>query len=373
MRLQRDFPLISNLLPGRSVFSSNRTRAPSSAARPAAIKPPAPAPTIAPTAAPQPTAAPAPTPTKTYVLKAVSNGILANQGSPVEVVFKLFIDRINERGKGQLRIDYLGSVEVFPDNMQFTAMAKGLIDMMEAPGAYHQNVVPEAAALGITELTPTQEREVGFYDLLVKAHREKAGVVPIGRAGYNSRFYVFTNVKVQKLDDFKGLKFRSNAAYDPFFKPMGITTIEMPAADIYTAMQRNMVQGFSNPMYISQRWHYDEVTKYRVDHPWWNSPDMYYINAQVYDGLPKELQKLIMDTAIELEKVDTPKIIAKFFDEENARQLASKMEFIKLDPADVPKYLELAAAAKWGPLAKMLPAEQFNTIKKMICTPIPSK
>jgi hypothetical protein len=43
--LQRPFPVISNLRPGRSIFSSNNTLWPSSAARPAAINPAAPAPT----------------------------------------------------------------------------------------------------------------------------------------------------------------------------------------------------------------------------------------------------------------------------------------------------------------------------------------
>ena len=43
VRLQRVLPLMSTLLPGRSVFSSRRTEAPVSAARPAAIKPLAPA------------------------------------------------------------------------------------------------------------------------------------------------------------------------------------------------------------------------------------------------------------------------------------------------------------------------------------------
>jgi len=339
--------------------------------------------TTAPTAAPaqptviQPTAA-VPTAAnpavKTITLKAVSNGILANKGSPAEVVFGLFIDRINERGAAVgLKINYLGSTEVFPDNMQFTAAQKGLVDIVECPGAYHQTIVPEDAALGITELTPTQEREVGFYDLLVKVNREKAGVVPIGRAGYNSRFYVFTNVKVQKIEDFKGLKFRSNGAYDPFFKPMGITTIEMAAGDIYTAMQRNMVVGFGNPVYISARWHYDEVTKYRIDDPWWNSPDMYYFNMKTYDGLTPAQQKLIMDTAIELEKVDTPKIIAQFMQDEDKRQLASKMEFIHMDKDSTAKFLAFAAASKWDPMQKLIPADEFATIKKMIGTPIPAK
>src|SRR3990172_4578521 len=45
VRLQRVFPLMAILLPGCVVFSSRMTLAPSSAALPAAIIPPAPAPT----------------------------------------------------------------------------------------------------------------------------------------------------------------------------------------------------------------------------------------------------------------------------------------------------------------------------------------
>ena len=44
VKLQRPFPVMSTFFPGRSIFSRRRTRVPSSAARPAAIMPPAPAP-----------------------------------------------------------------------------------------------------------------------------------------------------------------------------------------------------------------------------------------------------------------------------------------------------------------------------------------
>ena len=289
--------------------------------------------------------------------------VLMTKTDPSMVLMQMFMDKVNERSRGALKVEFIGATEVIPANDQMGALSRGIADLLNTP-SYHKALVPEIKSYELSMITPEQERANGYFDLIVETHKKKLGVIPLTRLVTNSPFFLYTNVKVQKLDDFKGLKFRSNSSYDDFFKKLDIVRVSLPATEIYNAMDRKMIVGFSNPRYIS-RYTLQEITKYRVDHPWWaGGAQWLYINQKTFESLPGDMKKIITDTALEIEK-QMPSVQYPLDEAEDKLQLAAGMQFIKLNPADGKKLVELAHGVIWDAIFKEAP-DVAPKMKKLI-------
>jgi TRAP-type C4-dicarboxylate transport system substrate-binding protein len=296
------------------------------------------------------------------VLKGVSYLVMSDKELSM-VAYKMFMDRVNERVKGELKIDYLGGPEVIPPGEQMTALSKGVVQLLLTPG-YHTSIVPEVDATLVAEINPLEQRTSGFYDLMVKIHRDKLGVVPLARADYGTPFYLFTTVKVEKLKDFAGLKFRSNANYNSFFAKLGIVPVAMAIGELYTALERNLVVGYPLPAFISQIG-LQTVTKNVVDHGWWAGGAMYiYVNGKAWDGLSKQAQEAIIEVSKSVERDMIP-VVDQFLGKERKTLMDAGVKYVKLTPPDGDNLVKMATEVKWEDILKKSP-EYGPKLKEMV-------
>ncbi|MDD5703978.1 MAG: TRAP transporter substrate-binding protein DctP [Dehalococcoidales bacterium] len=113
----------------------------------------------------------------------------------------------------------------------------------------------------------------------------------------------FKNKQVLKAEDLKGMKIRAS---DPMFlKPFeqfGLTPISMPSADVYSSIERGILDGATQtPENIISMKLY-EVEKYGLDLPfaWAGAPIL--ISKKSWDKLPADLQNLLLESATDFEK-----------------------------------------------------------------------
>ena len=147
------------------------------------------------------------------VLKAITYAPLSKVEDSM-VIFKRWVDKVNTAGKGEIRVELLGGPEVFPVSDQINALSKGLVDAVMT-FSVHTPIVPEIDTSGLSDITPTEERNNGYLDLLDRAH-EKINVKVVGRTATQSGFYIFSKQPIRTLADFKNVK-------DPV--PLGIRSI----------------------------------------------------------------------------------------------------------------------------------------------------
>jgi TRAP-type C4-dicarboxylate transport system substrate-binding protein len=100
---------------------------------------------------------------QTIVLKAVTafpKTHLNNDPVPA------FVEDVNKRAQGKLRIDWLGGPEVFAAFDQITALKAGTVDMiLYYPFGYMKSLMPEADAKGLSELAEWEERKSGAFEV----------------------------------------------------------------------------------------------------------------------------------------------------------------------------------------------------------------
>ncbi len=118
---------------------------------------------------------------------------------------------------------------------------------------------------------------------------------------YGLRHLTTKSKQVTKVDDLKGLKIRTPDA--PVQKlamtALGAAVTPMPFAELYTALQLGVVDGQENPLntiYVNK---FFEVQKYLTLTGHMTQHQVLIVNDKWFQSLPKELQDILVKSAIE--------------------------------------------------------------------------
>ena len=280
---------------------------------------------------------------------------------------KFFFDRINERAKGELVIEYRGGPETIPGQGLGSAVHKGVVDIAQIIIGFYEAIVHGVNALMLTELTPQEERISGTHDFIVQLHKEN-GLMFLGRGSPSEErfFYTFLNKRVEKPEDFSKLRIGSGTAARAATIAWGAKVIPVRGVgDYYTSMERGLYDGVSScplPTWVALGCH--EVTKYIIDHPYYKSTIGVIMNLDSWNRLPKHLQNLMTETMIEY-----PRYYAEMHTKEfaKARKLAEDagVEFYKLKPDVADWFIKTAYDAAWEYQQKRFP-EVTLKLKKVL-------
>ena len=77
-----------------------------------------------------------------------------------------FVDKVNERSKGEVTIKLLGGGEVIEPVDQGFAVQMGVVDMALTLVGYYESLVPGAGAINLSQVSHELERERDFYGLM---------------------------------------------------------------------------------------------------------------------------------------------------------------------------------------------------------------
>lgn len=102
--------------------------------------------------------------------------------------------------------------------------------------------------------------------------------------------------------DMKGLKIRAPHAVQIIeaVKALGATPVPVSLGELYMALSQGIVDGQENPISSIYKFKFYEVQKYMtvINYSW--SPVTLAMNKDFFDRLPKDIQKIVADTAREL-------------------------------------------------------------------------
>lgn len=274
-----------------------------------------------------------------------------------------YVDEVNKKSKGEVVIKFVGGPEAIPAFKQFEAVRTGVVDMIFGAESYYGGAVTGAAYTHLSRLTPTEERRVGYYDLrqdLLKRHN----IMYLGRPEYGPWFHIFTNKPVKRPQEIAGQKIRTSATYEPFVKALGAVPITLPGSDVYTALERGVVDGYAWSVLgnISMGW--PEVCKFIIEPKIYSMNIEALINLDTWNKIPKPMQKLMSDLMIEIETKFT-KIFEELGEKELKEMQAKGMKLIKFSPEDTKWYIELAYKAGWDEVLKKAP-ELGPKLKKLL-------
>lgn len=259
--------------------------------------------------------------------------------------FERFIERVNEAGKGSIRINYIGGPKAMPPFEVGNALKNGVVDIANVTGAFYTNLMPEADAWKLTQRPMTELRKNGGFAYMQNLYAQKLNAVFLARLVDDNPFHLYLNKKIDK-PDLTGLKLRITPVYRDFFQKLGATVVQTAPGEVYTALERSVVDGYGWPItgIFDLGWH--ERTKYRVDPGFYSAEVSVLINKTTWDKL-NDKQKAVISKAAEQGEAEAPGEFAKANATDIERQAKAGIEVIKFDAANAKKFYDEAYAAGW--------------------------
>lgn len=285
--------------------------------------------------------------------------------------FMKFMDIVKERVAkeypGELEIQYAGGPEVIPNQEQVEAARMGVVDMVFTTDGYYVSAVPEVNALSVSMLDGWEERAKGVNALLDKIHQEKVNCVYLGRLGHNLPFTIYLTKPVKGLDDLKGLKIRCSPTLIGFLKKIGASPVVIPPPEVYTALERGVVDGFAWPAGLIRDWGWEKITKYVVQPGVYNGANVIVINKKKWDEIPGNLQKLLIQAEDDAARFAKQRAVDLIKNEEEALKKMG-IQYIQLPPAEAKKLTDAAYSALWDVIIEKSPVNGPK-LKEMVSKP----
>ncbi len=266
--------------------------------------------------------------------------------------FERFIEKVNADGKGVIQINYIGGPKAMPPFEVGNALKTGVVDIANVTGAFYTNLMPEADAWKLTERPMAEIRKNGGYAYMAKIYEQKLNSILLARHIDNNPFHIYLNKPITAVD-LTGLKLRITPVYRDFFQALGATVVQTAPGEVYTALERGVVDGYGWPItgIFDLGWH--EKTKYRVDPGFYSAEVSIVINKATWEKLNPAQKKVIADVSAWLE-AQAPQTV-KENEADIAKQKAAGIQVIEFKGAEGAAFRSKAYETGWAGVLKQSP------------------
>ena len=282
--------------------------------------------------------------------------------------FDLFANKLKEKSKGALTLNWIGSSEAIPQADQPTAVKNGVIDFHFAAFSAYERVLPVTIGAPLNQHTPMEDRKNGIYEFWSKAF-EGFGVRYFGISHSPGNYYFFLKKPIKNpKEDFKGMKLRTSNTYVAFIKALGAVPVTVPTNETYSALQTGLVDGSG--------WVCDsfdvlkgyEVLKYWIDHPFYQANTTMLVNLKVWNSLEKAAQDLLNQVAMEAEAERWTALRAQ--DAAYFKTFREKgMSPVTFSAEDAKWYIQTGNNAKWAEAKEKVKEQDYATMQKLFAKP----
>lgn len=307
-------------------------------------------------------------------------GALASEAKPIvlsAVSFKpksqmmagnlgMLMDRVKEKSRGELIIEYRGGPESMNPFGQAMAVKKGVVDMSWVPSSFYHSLLPWGEVLVASQITAWEERARGAYDFINEGHK-KAGLFYLGRTTPSEGtgdFTILTKRETRNLGDLAGQKIGSLGPLAiPIVKALGATPLVVKVMDIYTSMEQGIMDANFSTLQTHADLHLWEVAKYLIDHRFFCSPSVTIMNLKRWNSLPDHLKELLMEAQKEVEREYAP-LNTKLLDEAAQKMKDNGVELVKFPASEAEKYIEIIYDSFWKNMIEKNP--DCAPVRKML-------
>jgi TRAP-type C4-dicarboxylate transport system substrate-binding protein len=275
------------------------------------------------------------------------------QGTTFSKNFERFIDKVNELGKGKVKINYRGGGGKVMNPFQLgDAIRTGVVDVGNLPGAFYTKLVPEVDAIKLSQFTIADERNNGAWAYMNELHEKKMNAHHLARQKECVPFHLYLTKSISK-PDLKGFKIRVTPIYRAFFADMGADLVQTAPGEVYTALERGAVQGYGWPTQgvLDLGWH--EVTKFRVDPGFYRASVEILINLDKWKSLNAAQKKVLSNAAAFLDT--TCQEDEAMNASEKKRQAGAGIKTITFSGAEGDAYVKRAYDTGWAEIIKANP------------------
>lgn len=286
---------------------------------------------------------------------------------------KMFVDEVNKRGAGKIRIEYFPSGQLFGIREQLGAVTSGAVEIggivpivSFPPINRNYNVVAYPGLFDTYEqqrafLSESDAGKALWADLTKKSRTTLLMYDPVGPVMTFSAARELNSVAAMK-----GLKARALIRSErPMWEAFGANTVSMPTGEVYTALQTGMIDTINSPPGSIRAFSWWEYLGY-AQLPYQYFSDAYLMaNSAWYDRLPADVQKILLDVGAEVGAISTSKIIQS--GEETLAQFQERGGIVTVLEGDAKTDFETLITNEVAPnMAELFDAEVLDAARAFV-------
>ena len=213
-----------------------------------------------------------------------------------------FAKNVEAAGKGNIKF-VLSGPETVPPFEQLQPVAAGAFQMLFTHGIYHYGQTGLSVGLDAVRGSFEERRGSGLFEALDK-HYQKIGIKVVAVALSAKTGYAFAlKTPVGADGDLKGKKVRGTPAYHPLIRMLGGAPVVLPIPEVYTALEKGVIDGAASPVVglLGVRWH--EVAKYLAQPSFGFTHQLLLMNLATWNRLSDADKKLLLDEGRKIEEV----------------------------------------------------------------------
>jgi TRAP-type mannitol/chloroaromatic compound transport system substrate-binding protein len=263
-----------------------------------------------------------------------------------------YAKKVNDMTGGDLKIEVLPAGAVVPAFQLLDAVSKGLLDGGHGVLVYHYGKQTALALWGSgpgysmdANMLLAWHKYGGGKELLEKLYASiGANVVSFPYGPMPTQPLGWYKKPVTKVDDFKGLKFRTVGISIDVFQGLGAAVNALPGGEIVSAMDRGLLDAaeFNNAS-SDRALGFADVSKVCMLQSYHQNAEQFEItfNKTKYDSLPEKL-KAIIANAVEAASQDMQwKAIDRYSKDYIELQTKDNVKFYKTPDAILKRQLEV--------------------------------
>ncbi len=224
------------------------------------------------------------------------------EGTDHYYYFDTFCQRVNELSDGSVTVEWGAGPESIPSDQLAEAMQNGVVELVYSPFTYLTTVSP--ALGGVKLIDAFEARENGGFEYIDNLSQQVLNCHFLARTAVNSPYVLMSNVEITSLDSFKGVVFRGTAAHRPLLEALGAEVVTMGWADVYSAVDKNVVSGVGGTYRDFVDNDLGGKVKYLIDPGFYCSDASLFVSNAAWDKLD-DVQREALQTAAQEWETDS--------------------------------------------------------------------
>ena len=285
-------------------------------------------------------------------IRLVSN--LESNDSTIQNSLMPFIKGVKDATGGSLNILFNGP-DVVPPFEQFQPVQAGAFQLLYTHPVYFNGTTSVGMCVDATLPDPATRRASGFFDRL-DAFYQTQGMKLIAIPANGTKGYQFIVKKpLGDAPSLQGRKIRGTATYNPVIEGFGGTPVVLAAGEVYTSLDRGVIDGaaWGPSGVVGRKWY--EVAKYMTRPTFGSNSNIVLMNKAAFDSLTPAEQKAILDEGRKME-LATPPAMDRIIEKEWAELRSLGMSDTMFPASERAKLEEVFQSGIWALASKTDPS-----------------
>ena len=232
-----------------------------------------------------------------------------NNGSIQDVYVKKFVEILEEKSNGTVKIDIYPVGQIGDATQQAEQLQNGVIEFAIISPGNTGTLVPENQLFSLHFLFSDDmdvnkeifKKSRALNEMLSEKYLEKN--IKVLSYWTEGTMEWTTNKPVNTPDKWKGIKFRTmpSPIIVASYQAYGANPTPVPYMEVYSGLQLNMIEGQENPLSAIEEMKFYEVQEYLT----LASSNLYVtctcVNPDFFNSLPEEYQQMILETVEEMQ------------------------------------------------------------------------